>query len=48
MSDTTKRLLRLAVSAAILGGLAAKTDWTQVSYLFVASAGDSPWPHSRY
>ncbi len=31
MSDTAKRLLRLAVSAAILGGLAAKTDWAQVS-----------------
>jgi uncharacterized membrane protein YbhN (UPF0104 family) len=31
MSDTAKRLLRLAVSAAILGGLAAKTDWAQVT-----------------
>jgi uncharacterized protein (TIRG00374 family) len=31
MSDTAKRLLRLAVSTAILGGLAAKTDWGQVS-----------------
>jgi uncharacterized protein (TIRG00374 family) len=31
MSGTAKRLLRLAVSAAILGGLAAKTNWAQVA-----------------